>query len=101
MNDLPLELFQIELNKVIEIIANAPAQVSAFISALIELSKNYAVQQESFYFAALRSYLELHSNYFEDLEQQVDQFLTTYNLPVGQVLSAQDWRTFWKLNFNM
>ncbi len=90
LNDLPLELFQIELNKIIEIIANAPAQVSAFISTLIDLSRNYAVQQDSFYFAALRSYLELHSNYFEELEQQVDQFATTFGLSTNSVLSAEE-----------
>lgn len=87
LNDLPLELFKIELNKIIEIIANAPAQVSAFISTLIELSRNYAVQQESFYFAALRSYLELHFNYFEDLEQEVERFMSIYKIPTHQPVS--------------
>ncbi|MEM8525039.1 MAG: helix-turn-helix domain-containing protein [Bacteroidota bacterium] len=81
LQDLPLDFFKIELVKIIEIIANAPVQVGAFITTLIELARNYAMQQESFYFAALRSYLELHNNYFEQLEAQVKQFIQQYYLP--------------------
>ncbi|MEM6699703.1 MAG: ImmA/IrrE family metallo-endopeptidase, partial [Bacteroidota bacterium] len=58
-----------------------PAQVGAFITTLVELARNYAMQQESFYFAALRSYLELHNNYFEQLELQVARFIKKYELP--------------------
>ena len=49
LNELPLDLFGIELAKVVEIIANAPARVGAFISTLLELSRNYALKEENFY----------------------------------------------------
>lgn len=88
LNDLPLELFKIDLPKVVEIIANAPAQVGAFISTLVDLSQNYAMQRESFYFAALRSYLELHNNYFEELEQAVQQFIEKHELPDHTMLKS-------------
>lgn len=81
LNELPLELFGIELSKVAEIIAQAPIQVSAFISTLLELSRSYALREESFYFAALRSYLELNANYFPDLEEAVETFAQKHNLP--------------------
>lgn len=74
LNDLPLELFGIELSKVAEIIASAPARVGAFISTLLELSRTYSVHEENFYFGALRSYLELHDNYFQEIEDVVDDF---------------------------
>jgi predicted transcriptional regulator/lambda repressor-like predicted transcriptional regulator len=80
LNELPLELFGIDLAKVIEIIAQAPTRVEAFISTLLELSRNYSLRQESFYFAALRSYLEMHQNYFEDLEEAVEQFIVQHNV---------------------
>lgn len=80
LNELPLDLFGIELNKVAEIIANAPLRVGAFISTLLELSRNYAVREENFFFGALRSYLELHDNYFEDIEQAVEDFTREYQL---------------------
>lgn len=78
LSDLPLELFGIELNKLIEIIANAPEKVNAFISTMIEIARNYNVTQENFYFAALRSYQESHDNYFEDLEKAAVDFIEKY-----------------------
>lgn len=80
LNELPLDLFGIELTKVAEIIANAPARVGAFISTLLELSRNYALKEENFFFGALRAYLELHNNYFEELEQAVLDFSEQHQL---------------------
>ena len=81
LNELPLDLFGIDLAKVVEMIASAPARVGAFIATLLELARNYAVKEEHFYFAALRSYLELHHNYFEDLELEVERFIGQYEIP--------------------
>ena len=81
LNELPLDLFGIELSKVAEIIANAPTRVGAFISTLLELSRNYALREENFYFGALRAYLELHNNYFEELESAALQFTQRHGIP--------------------
>ncbi len=81
LNELPLELFGIELSKVAEIIAQAPTRVGAFISTLLELSRSYALREENFYFAALRSYLELNDNYFPELETAVQEFAEKNGLP--------------------
>ena len=86
LNDLPLDLFGIDLTKVVALIANAPTKVSAFIQTLLELSRNYALGEENFYFGALRSYLELHSNYFPELEAAVDAFKAAHRLPTGGVV---------------
>lgn len=81
LNELPLELFDIELSKVVEIIANAPLKVGAFISTLVDISRNYSLAEENFYFGALRSYLEMHNNYFEDIERAVSEFSEKNKLP--------------------
>lgn len=88
LNELPLDLFGIELAKVVEIIANAPAKVGAFISTLLELSRNYALKEENFYFGALRSFLELHNNYFQDIEDAVSHFTSLYDIPTDRPFSA-------------
>lgn len=88
LQELPLNLFGIELTKVVEIIANAPTKVGAFISALTEISRKYELQQEHIYFAALRSYLELHENYFEDLEEKVDAFVKENRISKNGSVSA-------------
>lgn len=80
LNEIPLDLFGIDLSKIVDIIANAPTKVGAFITTLVELSRNYALREENFYFGALRSYLELNSNYFEDLEQEVASFAKKHKL---------------------
>lgn len=86
LNELPLDLFGIELPQVVEIIARAPERVNAFISALLEIARNYSVREENFFFAALRAYQELHLNYFEDIEAAVDSFVQRNNLPVDAPL---------------
>ncbi len=87
LNELPLDLFGIDLSKVVEIIAQAPIRVGAFISTLLELSRNYAVRQENFYFAALRSFLEMHQNYFEDIELAVASFMKDFDVPANRPVS--------------
>lgn len=80
LNELPLDVFGIELPKVVEIIANSPARVGAFISTLVELSRHYALGEEHFYLGALRSYQEIHQNYFPELEQQAQECRVQFGL---------------------
>lgn len=89
LNELPLDLFGIELSKVIEIIANSPLKVGAFISTLVELSRSFELREENFYFHAVRAYQELHYNYFEDIEQSVDTFIKKYKVPVNKPVSVR------------
>lgn len=81
LNELPLDLFGIELQQVVEIIARAPDRVNAFISALLEIARNYSLRDENFFFAALRAYQELRNNYFEEIETAADEFVQKNNLP--------------------
>lgn len=87
LNELPLDLFGIELGKVAEIIANAPLRVGAFISTLLELSRSYALREENFFFAALRAYLELNNNYFENIEEAVVKFVEDQQLDTKRPLA--------------
>ena len=83
LNELPLDLFGIELQQVIEIIARAPDRVNAFISALLEIARNYSLRDENFFFAALRAYQELRTNYFEEIETAADAFVLRFGLPAN------------------
>jgi len=93
LNELPLERFGIDLAKVVEIIAGAPSRVGAFISTLLELSRNYALRQEHFYFSALRSYLELSNNYFDELEKAVDRFSSEFQISSKRPLAGEQLRS--------
>ncbi|MEM1319905.1 MAG: helix-turn-helix transcriptional regulator [Bacteroidota bacterium] len=81
LNELPLDLFGIELHKVVEIIANAPMRVGAFVSTLVELVRNYSLREEHFYHGALRAYQEMNYNYFEEIEEAAAEFVTRHNWP--------------------
>ncbi|MFZ4542455.1 MAG: helix-turn-helix domain-containing protein [Saprospiraceae bacterium] len=80
LSELPLDLFGIDLQKVVELIAEAPSKVGAFISTLVELGRTYAVGEENFYFRALRAYQELHNNYFEEIEDAAENFIEKHKL---------------------
>ncbi|XWW47984.1 helix-turn-helix domain-containing protein [Fibrella sp. USSR17] len=81
LNELPFDLFGIEPGYFLEVMANAPAKLSAFISTIIEIGRNYDLRVEQFYFSVLRTYQAMHDTYFDDLEQQADAFLAQHPLP--------------------
>ena len=79
LQELPLELFGIDIVKVTDIIAESPGKVGAFITAILELAKQYGQESEHFYLSALRSYQELHNNYFSELEASATNILLSLN----------------------
>lgn len=80
LQELPLELFGIDLAKIVEMVANAPSKVGAFISTMVDLSRLYGQQAEHFYLSAMRSYQEMYNNFFPELEKHADSFLIEHNL---------------------
>jgi transcriptional regulator with XRE-family HTH domain len=75
LTELPLELFGIDPANLLEILAEAPAKISAFVGTLIEIARNYNMSIEKFYLSALRTYQEMHDNYFEEIEVEAEKFL--------------------------
>ncbi len=90
LKEIPLELFGIKESNLIDIVANAPAKVNAFISTIIEIAQNYNFSRESFYLASVRSFQEANNNYFEDLEQGVLKFAKAYHIDLNEIITSQD-----------
>ena len=86
--EIPLELFGINKNNLISIISDAPKKVTAFINALIEISQNYNLGKERFYFAVLRSFQELYDNYFTEIEDKALQFAQENKVEIGKNLQS-------------
>ncbi|MCA8831316.1 MULTISPECIES: helix-turn-helix domain-containing protein [Hymenobacter] len=80
LKEFPLDMFGLDPLRIVELIADAPAKMNAFISTLFEIARNYEMRQENFFLAALRSFQEMHDNYFEELEQDVRTFLVEHKL---------------------
>ena len=68
LNELPLEFFGLNANELLVLLANAPIQFSAFVDAIIRIGKEHDFKVESLYFSVLRSFQEMHNNYFPELE---------------------------------
>lgn len=82
----PLEMFGISVPKLLELLLQAPDRVNAFISTVLKITRNFNLQGEDFYKAALRSYQDLHNNYFPDLERAVHEFRERNDLSGRQQL---------------
>lgn len=80
LTEVPFEMFGIDPSTLLELLAEAPTKVSAFINTIIEIGRNYNLTVEQFYFAVLRSYQELHENYFPEIEIEIDNFINENNI---------------------
>jgi XRE family transcriptional regulator, fatty acid utilization regulator len=67
--EFPFRLFGIEPSVLLGLMSDAPEKAGALLRALVEVARTYDVRVEHFLFAALRSYQQLHGNYFPDLEE--------------------------------
>ena len=77
LQEFPFGLFGIEPEGLFALLADDPGKVGALIRAFLEVGRAYDVQVEQFLLAALRSYQQLHSNYFDDLEVEAASFRRT------------------------
>ncbi len=90
LKEIPLELFGIKESNLIDIVANAPAKVNAFISTIIKIAQHYNVSRESFYLASVRSFQEANNNYFDNLEHSVLKFAKAYQLDLNKPISPKE-----------
>lgn len=97
----PLELFGINTPKLIELLSVTPDKVNAFISTVIKIVRNHHLQGEDFYKAALRSYQDLHDNYFDDLEQAVRDFKSANQLKQQTGITALELEQLLHKNFGV
>jgi XRE family transcriptional regulator, fatty acid utilization regulator len=89
VKEFPLELFGISPEKLFELFSNTPDKVNAFVATIFKITRNYQMEREHFYMAALRSYQDLHDNYFPDLERAVRDFRSRMGLPPKSVLTTE------------
>jgi hypothetical protein len=89
---LPLDMFGLDTESVLDFIVKAPVKVSALINTLVEMARLYDMKAESFYMAVLRSYQEIHGNYFPEIEQDVEEFRQAFGL--GDALPTVEQLTY-------
>ncbi len=80
LQKFPFDLFGLDPSDLVELITRAPTKASALIHALVEVARQYDMKIEHLLRAALRSYQELHENYFEEIEEAAARFAEHHNL---------------------
>lgn len=88
LTEIPLELFGIDPADLLELLAEAPAKVSAMIRTFMDIALSYNMSVERLYMTMLRSYQELHDNHFEDIEADADKFLQEFAASGAEVTEA-------------
>lgn len=93
LQEIPFDLFGFKSTDLMELMSNAPTKFSAFLSTLIEIARNYDLSKENFFFAALRSYQEMHNNYFPEIEEKVSDFQKNNLVDFSNLENLKDFLT--------
>ncbi len=80
LKEFPLDQFGISPDKIFELFSNTPDKVNAFVSTIFKVTRNYQLQREHLFLAALRSYQDMYDNYFPELERAVRSCRTAFNI---------------------
>ncbi|GIX48337.1 MAG: hypothetical protein KatS3mg131_2548 [Candidatus Tectimicrobiota bacterium] len=75
LREFPFQLFGVAPHDVLDLITRAPHEASALIRAVGEVASRYDMRVEHLFYAALRSYQEMHHNYFPELEEAAARFV--------------------------
>lgn len=78
----PLEAFGVSLEKLIDVFSNSPDRFSAIISTVLKMARSYQIEKEQFYRIALRSFQDIHDNYFSTVEEAVKEFRAKQASPI-------------------
>lgn len=100
LTEVPLELFGIDPSDLLELLAEAPTKVSAMIRTFMDIAQSYNMSVERLYQTMLRSYQEMHDNYFPDIEADADRFLSEF-APAGRAVDEPLLTNLLKTRYNV
>jgi transcriptional regulator with XRE-family HTH domain/Zn-dependent peptidase ImmA (M78 family) len=80
LSEFPFEEFEMDAGQVVDLLTHAPKEASALLHTLLEIGRQYDLKEEHFLRAMLRSYQEIHDNYFPELEEIAEGFAKAHGL---------------------
>ncbi len=89
MQKFPFELFGITVYDLVSLVPEAPKEGNALVRALVDTARAYDMRVENFLHTALRCYQEIKENYFEDVEEAVDEFRDHYGWSKNEQVSCE------------
>lgn len=96
----PADEFGFSMEKLIDIFSNSPDKISAFISTILKMVRSYQIEKEHFYRVALRSYQDMHDNYFPAIELVAGDFRKTSGLKT-EIPSLELLKNLLSTNFSL
>lgn len=81
LTGIPFDIFGIPSQTVFELLSNHPKKMQALIGTIGEISRSHQITVDDMLFAFLRSYLNMHHNYFHSIEVKAHQTREKYHLP--------------------
>jgi XRE family transcriptional regulator, fatty acid utilization regulator len=100
MKEILLDVFGIDKNQMLDLLSRVPVKLNAFLNTIIEISRNYGMRVENFYHSALRSYQEMHENYFEDIESAVDDCIKENVIDPGRAIEWESLQLILQQKYN-
>lgn len=100
LQEFPFDEFGLELADLVNILTRVPAKASALLHAMLEIGRQHNLNQEHFLRAALRSYQEIHENYFADIEDAAERFRGEIELDDGQPPALSSLQALLRARFN-
>ncbi len=83
LREFPFAEFGLDVSDLVTLLTKAPTKASALLSAIFEIGRQHDLREEHLLLAALRSYQELHDNYFPELEEAAAAFAAKHGLRDG------------------
>ncbi|MEM9774602.1 MAG: XRE family transcriptional regulator [Chloroflexota bacterium] len=80
LGQFPFDEFGIEMSDIVNVLTRSPDKAGALLHAVSEVGRQFDLQEQHFLWSALRSYQELHDNYFPDLEEAAAEFAAEFDL---------------------
>ncbi len=84
VQQFPFAEFGFETGDLVSLLTRKPDKASALLHAILEMTRRYDLKEEEFLRAILRSYQEIHENYFPELEEAAERFIARFgkNMPL-------------------
>ncbi len=83
IRQFPFEDFGVDVSDLVALLTRGPEQASALLYAVGDIARQHDMGEENFLRAALRSYQEIHDNYFPEAEEAARRFRQEQGLAPG------------------
>ena len=85
---MPFDIFGIPSVTIFELIAEHPKRMQALVGTLIELARAHSIDVDDLLYALLRSYLDMHNNYFPSIEEKARSAEKDFKLKIHSDLAT-------------